>query len=143
MNVSTDQLLELIPHRPPMLMLDEVCRVEPGQRGVGKRVFNEGDPCFEGHFPGAAILPGVLTIEAFAQTALVVSLLDVSRKSADAREGRLAKCNEMAFLAPVFPGVEAEFAVEIERRVGDFVFVGCEGRVDGATVAKGKITLKI
>lgn len=143
MDVDHSQLLELIPHRPPILMLDEVTGVVPGERGSGVRTFGAEDPCFSGHFPGMPILPGVLTIEACAQTALVVAILDPSRGEVDASSGRLAKCREMAFMKPIVPGTKVVFSVEIERRVGDFVFVNCTAVAEDETVAAGKLTLKI
>lgn len=143
MDVDHAQLLELIPHRPPILMLDEVTGVVPGERGSGVRSFSATDSCFAGHFPGTPILPGVLTIEAFAQTALVVSLLDTSRGDADASQGRLAKCSEMAFMEPILPDMNVIFSVVIERRVGGFIFVKCTALAKDVTVATGKLTLKM
>jgi 3-hydroxyacyl-[acyl-carrier-protein] dehydratase len=143
MDVDLDQLLELIPQRPPILMLDKVVDIVPGERGSGVRTFAAEDPCFAGHFPGNPILPGVLTIEAFAQTALVVAVLDQTRGPVDASAGRLAKCREIAFMKPILPGATVIFSIEIERRVGDFVFANGAALADGEAVALGKLTLKI
>ena len=143
MNIDHTLLLDLVPHRPPILMLDEVVGVIPGESGTGVRDFKEGDANFEGHFPGEPILPGVLTIEAFAQTALVVSVVDESRENTGAANGRLAKCSEMAFLEPILPGMKVNFTVEIERRVGTFVFVSCAASSGDLKIAAGKLTLKL
>ena len=124
-------------------MLDEVVGIVPGERGTGVRDFKEGDSNFEGHFPGSPILPGVLTIEAFAQTVLVVSVVDESRENTGAASGRLAKCSEMAFLEPILPGMKVNFVVEIERRVGPFVFVNCTASSGDLKIAAGKLTLKL
>jgi 3-hydroxyacyl-[acyl-carrier-protein] dehydratase len=142
-DVDHAQLLALIPHRPPILMLDEVVGVVPGERGSGVRSFAATDSDFFGHFPGNPILPGVLTIEAFAQTALVVSILDQSRGQFDASQGRLAKCREMAFMEPIFPDMKVVFSIVIERRVGRFIFVSCSALAKDVTVATGKLTLKM
>jgi len=142
MDVDHKRLLELIPHRPPILMLDEVTAVVPGESGSGVRTFHEGDAVFSGHFPGFPIVPGVLTIEAFAQTALVVSVLDSSQGERDATQGRLGKCNEMTFVNPILPGTTVVFSVVIERRIGDFIIVGCSAIAEDEPVAAGKLTLK-
>ena len=142
MNIDHTQLLELVPHRPPILMLDEVVGIVPGEQGTGVRDFKEGDANFEGHFPGEPILPGVLTIETFAQTALVVSVVGEA-ENGGAASGRLAKVNEMAFLEPILPGMKVNFAVEIERRVGTFVFVDCIATSGDLKIASGKLTLKL
>jgi len=142
MTVNEEQLEAILPHRTPILMVDEVADVDPGKKGIGRRTFQEGDPVFEGHFPEVAILPGVLTIEAFAQTALVVAMLDNSRDS-DARDGRLAKVVEFAFLEPVYPGMTVEFQIEIEKRVGPFVFVNGQSLSNGQKISQGKLVLKL
>ena len=141
-DVDHTRLLELIPHRAPILMLDEVAAVVPGESGSGVRTFREGDPVFRGHFPGFPIVPGVLTIEAFAQTALVVSALDTSQGERDATQGRLGKCNEMAFLNPILPGFKVVFSVVIERRIGNFILVDCTALAEEETIATGKLTLR-
>src|SRR5688500_10399319 len=91
---------KLLPHQPPIRMIDRVLAIEPGLSGVGQRAFRDGDPCFAGHFPGRPILPGVLTIEALAQTALVVLVAEhgeLAEAGPDMPLGYLARVEEMSF----------------------------------------------
>jgi 3-hydroxyacyl-[acyl-carrier-protein] dehydratase len=136
---------KLLPHEPPILMLDRVVDIEPGVAGVGKRLFRDGDACFAGHFPWRPVLPGVLMIEALAQTALVVLLAEhvdeLHASGPDLPLGYLARVHEMSFQRPIEPGQEVSFAVRFEKRLGQFTVV--EGRVtrDGELCAKGKLAV--
>lgn len=72
-----EDLLSILPHRPPFLFVDRVTEVEPGKRIVAERVLRPDEPQFAGHFPGRAIMPGVLVTEALAQTSgLLMGLSD-------------------------------------------------------------------
>ena len=124
-------------------MLDEVIDVVPRKSGKGVKRFREGDPCFAGHFPGMPILPGVLAIEALAQTALAVFLAENLPDGRPQAMGLLGKVNEMAFLQKIVPGDEVEFAIEVERTVGPFAFVTGEATAGGKTCVTGRLTLKI
>src|SRR5258705_3565657 len=73
-------IMELIPHRPPFLLVDEILELEPGKRVVGRREIRADDWWFPGHFPGRPVMPGVLTIEAIAQAG-AVSGLDPAAKA--------------------------------------------------------------
>ena len=143
MELDGKQLETLLPHRPPILMLERVVDVVPGESGTGIREFREGDSCFEGHFPGVPILPGVLTIEAFAQTAMAVFLAEVAAGDSPGKLGLLGKVNEMAFYETIVPGRKVGFSIKVDRQVGPFAFVSCEARGEGIKFALGKITLKI
>ena len=113
-------LESLLPHRAPILMLERVIDLEPGVRGTGVRVFRSDDACFAGHFPGQPILPGVLTIEALAQTLMVVlGAAEESRPGAAGAPpvGYLQRVESMSFLRPIVPGDEVRFAVEVEKRL--------------------------
>jgi 3-hydroxyacyl-[acyl-carrier-protein] dehydratase len=140
-------LQRLLPHRPPILMLDRVVEVTPGVSGVGRRLFRPGDACFEGHFPGRPVLPGVLMIEALAQTALAVLLAEHEATLAipgpDLPLGYLARVQEMSFQRPIEPGQEICFEVQVEERLGQFTLV--KGRVtrDGELCAKGKLAVAV
>ncbi|MFT5466243.1 MAG: 3-hydroxyacyl-[acyl-carrier-protein] dehydratase [Verrucomicrobiales bacterium] len=144
MTLTAQQLEKLLPHRPPILLIDEVVNVVPGESGSGVRTFKEGDPCFDGHFPGNPILPGVLAAEACAQTTMAVFLADKADEPAAAGElGLLGKINEMTFLKPITPGKTIHFSIKIDRRVGPFAIVNCVALEGTEKFATGKLTLKI
>ena len=69
--LTTKEIMEIIPHRQPMLLIDTIEELEPGKRGVGKKCVSFNEPYFAGHFPNEPVMPGVLTIEALAQVGAV------------------------------------------------------------------------
>jgi 3-hydroxyacyl-[acyl-carrier-protein] dehydratase len=138
---------QLLPHEPPILMLDRVVDIEPGVSGVGMRVFKPEDACFAGHFRWRPLLPGVLMIEALAQTALVVLLAEhaetIGALGPDLPLGYLARVHEMSFQRPIEPGQEVAFEVRVEKRLGQFTVL--DGRVTrgGLLCAKGKLAVAL
>jgi len=137
----------LLPHEAPILMLERVVDIEPGVSGVGQRLFRDGDACFAGHFPWRPLLPGVLMIEALAQTALVVLLAEhaaeIDASGPDLPLGYLARVEEMSFRRPIEPGQQVSFEVRVEKRLGQFIMV--DGRVTrgGELCAKGKLAVSV
>jgi len=116
-----DVIMELIPHRPPFLLVDEILELEPGKRVVGRREIRADDWWFPGHFPERPVMPGVLTIEAIAQAGAVAVLAD------EANRGKI----------PFFAGIDAcRFKRIVEP--GDILTLECEFvRVRGP-IAKGE-----
>jgi 3-hydroxyacyl-[acyl-carrier-protein] dehydratase len=114
-------IMELIPHRPPFLLVDEILELEPGKRVVGRREIRADDWWFAGHFPGRPVMPGVLTIEAIAQAGAVAVLAD------EANAGKI----------PFFAGIDGcRFKRVVEP--GDMLTLECEFvRVRGP-IAKGE-----
>ena len=84
MKLRSNEIKNLIPHRSPFLFIDECEILEKGKRGIASRVFKDDEYFFQGHFPGNPIVPGVIIVEALAQTAGVIvsaSLTEYNEKS--------------------------------------------------------------
>ena len=71
--LSAKEIMEIIPHRYPFLLIDTIEELQPGVRALGKKCVSMNEPYFQGHFPGNPVMPGVLILEALAQTGAVAS----------------------------------------------------------------------
>src|SRR5436853_2026710 len=101
--IDIHRILEMIPHRYPFLMVDRLVDVVPGERATGIKNVTANEPFFQGHFPGKPVMPGVLIIEAMAQTAAVVIVATLGNSA----EGKLVyfmSIDEARFRKPVEPG---------------------------------------
>jgi 3-hydroxyacyl-[acyl-carrier-protein] dehydratase len=129
----------LLKQRFPMMMVDAVMELVPGQRIVTVKNVTGNEIQFLGHFPEFAIMPGTLIVEAFGQSA---SILFSRTTSLGLQPGEflvLGSINDMRFLVPVVPGDRMEIAVQILKMAGDVTL--CEGsvKVGDAVVARGKL----
>jgi len=139
--LDTKQILEIIPHRYPILMVDRILEMEPGKRVIGLKNVSANEPVFQGHYPGNPIFPGVLMIEAMAQTGAVALL---SLPELAGRVPLFAGIDDAKFKRPVYPGDQLRIEVEIiamKRGLGigaGKVFVGedlkCEATIKFALV---------
>jgi 3-hydroxyacyl-[acyl-carrier-protein] dehydratase len=133
----------LIPHRAPFLWIDRVEELEPGVRCVAVKFIDPANPIFVGHFPAKPILPGVLLIEAVAQTAGV--MLGSATPEAAAGSGRgvalLAAVTRFKFLKPVTPGQELRVETKKLTKVGQMACIGGTVWVDGEMVANGELSV--
>lgn len=131
------QILELLPHRFPFVMVDRVVELEPGVRAVAIKCVAANEPWFTGHFPQRPIMPGVLISEAFAQVAAIVALSQHSDHAG--REVYLLGLDKMRFRKMVTPGDVLRIEVtheEVRRRIWTFK---CVATVDGVKVANGSL----
>ncbi|NJO35078.1 MAG: 3-hydroxyacyl-ACP dehydratase FabZ [Rhodospirillales bacterium] len=132
--IDIGRIMEMIPHRYPFLMIDRVVDVVPDKSAVGIKNVSINEHFFQGHFPGHAVMPGVLLIEAMAQTAAV---LVVHTLGPDA-EGKLVyfmSIENAKFRRPVVPGDQLRVHVTKERNRGPVWKLRGEVKVDGTTVA--------
>jgi 3-hydroxyacyl-[acyl-carrier-protein] dehydratase len=128
-------IMRMIPHRYPMLMLDRVRDVVPNVSAVGIKMVSINEPFFQGHFPRMPVMPGVLIVEAMAQTAavLVVSTLGT------AAEGKLVyfmSVENAKFRKPVVPGEQLEIHVRKDRHRANVWKFAAEAKVAGVLKAE-------
>jgi len=138
-SVDIKRILEMIPHRYPMLMVDRVIDMQLDQSAVGIKNVTINEPFFQGHFPQYPVMPGVLIIEGLAQTAgaLCVSSLGEDYK---AELVYFMGIDKAKFRKPVLPGDQLHYHVrKIRNRGRVWRFYG-EARVDGAVVAEAEIS---
>lgn len=139
--LSNVDIQKIIPHRYPFLLVDKILEVEPGKRAVGIKNVTANEPFFQGHFPQNPIMPGVLIVEALAQTACVAGLITEENKG---KLGVFTGFEKIKFRKQVVPGdtlkLEAEYIVfkmgmgkvKVVATVDDQV--ACEGEIRFAMI---------
>lgn len=141
--MERSEIETLIPHRPPFLWIDRVEELEPGVRCVAMKFIDPDNPMFAGHFPAKPILPGVLLIEAVAQTAGVM-LGSAAPQRADTNPrgvALLAAVNRFKFLKPVTPGQELHIETRKLTEAGKMAMIGGTVSVRGDVVASGELSV--
>jgi len=116
--IKLQRIMEMIPHRHPFLMIDKVVDVVANQRATGVKNISANEYYFQGHFPARPVMPGVLIIEAMAQTAAVLVVFTLGPES----EGKLVyfmSVDNARFRRPVFPGNRLEIHVTKQRNRGN------------------------
>jgi len=139
-----EDLRRILAHRFPLLMLDKVVDFEPGKYIVGTKCVAANEIYFLGHFPSVAIMPGVLIIEALAQTLHVLDAL--SRESEASLDAPLLKFLgnvNMNFIRPAVPGDQLLLEVDIVKQLSRGVVGKAAARVDDNVIAKGELTLML
>ena len=138
--LTTTEIMEIIPHRQPMLLIDTIEELEPGIRAVGKKCVTYNEPFFAGHFPQEPVMPGVLIIEALAQVGAVAVLSCEEFKGKTAYFGGI---NSAKFKRKVVPGDVLTLELEIIRRKGPIGVGSAKAYVDGKVAVIAELTFAI
>ena len=141
MKLTTKEIMEIIPHRQPFLLIDTVEELEPGVRAVAKKCVSYNEPFFAGHFPQEPVMPGVLIIEALAQAGCVAMLCKPEYKG---KIGYFGGINSAKFKNKVVPGDVLTLEVEIIKQKGP-IGIGKAKAVkqDGKVAAMAELTFAI
>ncbi|CDA16533.1 MAG: 3-hydroxyacyl-ACP dehydratase FabZ [Clostridia bacterium] len=138
--LDVNQIMEIIPQRSPFLMIDRVEEYIPGESAIAYKNVCINEPFFQGHFPGNPIMPGVLIVEAMAQTGAVAVLSLEENKGKNALFGGIDK---LKFKKQVVPGDVLKLEVKIIKRKGPIGVGEAIATVDGKLAAKGELTFAI
>jgi 3-hydroxyacyl-[acyl-carrier-protein] dehydratase len=142
MAISINEIMDLIPHRYPFLLVDKVINFEKGKSATGIKNVTMNEQFFTGHFPGNPVMPGVLIIEALAQTSGVLVA-----KSLDAKPGEktvlFTTINNVKFRKPVLPGDRLELNVKIVKNKMNIWVLKGEAFVDGKKVSEAGFSAMI
>jgi 3-hydroxyacyl-[acyl-carrier-protein] dehydratase len=133
MMMDIQQILATLPHRFPIILVDRVLELEKGQRIVALKNVTANEPVFTGHFPHYPVMPGVLILEAMAQTAAILSIITAARGPEDKGLYYFAGIDKARFKRPVVPGDQLRMEVTLER------FMRGVGKFSGRALVEGQL----
>ena len=137
--MTINEIMNILPHRYPMLLVDRVLEIETDKRIVALKNVSVNESFFQGHFPGAPVMPGVLIVEAMAQCGAILCIKDLPESE---RAGKLAYfggIDKARFRKPVVPGDQLILEVTILQRRTAMAKLRGEAKVNGVLVAEAEI----
>ena len=140
MELNIEQIQEIIPHRPPFLLVDKITDYVPGEWAKGIKAVTVNEPFFVGHFPQYRVMPGVLIIEALAQVGSVAML---SVEGYKGKTGYFGGINNCKFKQMVRPGDKLRLECEIIKQKGPVGIGKATATVDGKLAASAELTFMI
>ena len=140
MTLNSNEIMEVLPHRFPLQLVDRITECVPGQMAVGRKCVTVNEQFFCGHFPQKHVMPGVLIIEALAQVGAVAILTEEENKGKIVLFGGIKNAR---FKRQVVPGDVLELKCELTARRGPVGFGKAVATVDGQIAAMGELTFAI
>ena len=137
--MNIQQVLEYLPHRFPFLLVDRVLSCEPGKEICALKNVTINEPFFNGHFPHYAVMPGVLIIEALAQTALILSFLTANEKPDENSLYYFVGIDNARFKKPVTPGDALHLHVTLSRHIRGVWRFEAQAKVENELVAEAQL----
>ncbi len=137
---TAKEIMDIIPHRYPFLLIDSIEELEPGARALGKKCVTMNEPYFQGHFPGNPVMPGVLIIEALAQVGAVAILSQPEWKG---RTAYFAGIDKAKFRQKVMPGDVLHLETTIYKVKGPVGVGKAVATVNGKVAAEAELTFAI
>jgi 3-hydroxyacyl-[acyl-carrier-protein] dehydratase len=133
------EILRHLPHRYPIILVDRVLALEPGQRITALKNVSMNEPVFTGHFPHYPVMPGVLIIEALAQAAAILSFVTFNKRAEQNAVYYFAGIDNARFKRPVGPGDQLRLEVELVREMRGIGKFNARALVDGQVAAEAEL----
>jgi len=138
--LDVNEIRQILPHRYPFLLVDRILELDE-ERIVGIKNVTANEPFFTGHFPDFPVMPGVLIVEAMAQTAGVLVLKSIPER--DSKLVLLVSIDGAKFRRPVVPGDQLRIEMTVIRRKGSVAKMAGKATVDGLVVAEAEVMCKL